>query len=90
VITLTMSLARVLGPKIRVNAVAPGFVAGEFLQEGLGDRYEEAIKKRADESVLRKVCEPGDVAEAIASLISGSDLVTGQNLVCDGGTLLGK
>jgi 3-oxoacyl-[acyl-carrier protein] reductase len=49
VITLTMSLARVLGPKIRVNAVAPGFVAGEFLQEGLGDRYEEVPSSASSE-----------------------------------------
>lgn len=32
VINLTISLARVLGPKVRVNAVAPGFIAGEWLQ----------------------------------------------------------
>jgi 3-oxoacyl-[acyl-carrier protein] reductase len=38
VIALTLSLARSLGPANRVNAVAPGFIAGEWLQEGLGDR----------------------------------------------------
>ena len=90
VITLTMSLARVLGPDVRVNAVAPGFIAGEWLQEGLGSRYEAAKKVREEEAVLGKVCTPEDVADAILSLITGSDLVTGQNLVCDGGTLLGK
>ena len=30
--------ARALAPEIRVNSVAPGFIAGEWLQEGLGDR----------------------------------------------------
>ncbi|MEZ5277923.1 MAG: SDR family oxidoreductase [Opitutaceae bacterium] len=89
VITLTLSLARVFGPRIRVNAVAPGFIAGEWLQEGLGEGYEEARKARADAAVLKKVCTPEDVAAAIVSIITGSDLVTGQNLVCDGGTLLG-
>lgn len=88
VITLTMSLARVFGPDIRVNAVAPGFIAGEWLQEGLGDRYDAAVKEREAAAVLGAVCAPEDVADAIVSLITGSDLVTGQNLVCDGGSLL--
>jgi 3-oxoacyl-[acyl-carrier protein] reductase len=35
-ITMTMSLARVLGPEIRVNAVCPGFIEGEWLAEGMG------------------------------------------------------
>jgi len=90
VITLTMSLARAMGPNIRVNAVAPGFIAGEWLQEGLGPRFEAAKKEREDAAVLGQVCTPEDVADAIVSLITGSDLVTGQNLICDGGTLLGK
>ncbi len=34
---------------------------------------------------LGKVCEPEDVADAVLSLILGSDLVTGQTLHCDGG-----
>ena len=37
VINLTLSLARTLGPKIRVNAVAPGFIEGDWLQQGLGE-----------------------------------------------------
>jgi len=87
VITLTISLARVFGPAIRVNSVAPGFIAGEWLQEGLGSRYEMAVKESEAAAVLGKVCTPGDVADAILSIITGSDLVTGQNLVCDGGML---
>jgi 3-oxoacyl-[acyl-carrier protein] reductase len=85
---LTLTLARALAPRIRVNAVAPGFIAGEWLKQGLGDGYEaikEAFERR---SPLNKVCEPGDVADAIVSLIGGSDLVTGQVLACEGGVLL--
>lgn len=88
-INLTISLARVLGPKIRVNSVAPGFIAGEWLQKGLGAEYEKAKAARAKINVLGKVCEPEDIAAAIMSFITGSDLITGQTLVCDGGTIIG-
>ena len=88
-INLTLSLARALGPNIRVNSVAPGFIAGEWLQKGLGADYETAKSAREKMNVLGKVCEPEDIAAAILSLITGSDLITGQTLVCDGGTLLG-
>lgn len=88
-INMTISLARALGPSIRVNSVAPGFIAGEWLQKGLGADYETAKSARASLNVLGKVCEPEDIAAAILSLITGSDLVTGQTLVCDGGMLLG-
>jgi 3-oxoacyl-[acyl-carrier protein] reductase len=88
-INLTISLARVLAPKIRVNAVAPGFIAGEWLKKGLGANYEAAKQARESQAVLGKVCQPEDVAAAILSLVTGSDLVTGQTLVCDGGSLIG-
>jgi 3-oxoacyl-[acyl-carrier protein] reductase len=84
-INMTVSLARALGPKVRVNAVAPGFITGRWLEQGLGRAY-EAIKQRCENTTpLRAVCEPQDVADAILSLITGSRLVTGQTLVCDGG-----
>ncbi|MFN4261787.1 MAG: SDR family NAD(P)-dependent oxidoreductase [Gemmataceae bacterium] len=88
VITLTKALARVLAPKIRVNAVAPGFVTGEWMRQGLGDRYEQAQREWASAVPLERACQPEDVADAIMSLITGSDLVTGQTLVCDGGALI--
>ena len=88
-INMTISLARALGPTIRVNSVAPGFIAGEWLQKGLGADYEAAKGAREKLNVLGKVCEPEDIAAAILSIITGSDLVTGQTLVCDGGMLVG-
>ena len=45
----------------------------------------QAIEKRAP---LGKVCEPSDVAQAIMSFVTGSQLVTGQVLVVDGGMLI--
>lgn len=85
---LTVSLARALSPEIRVNAVAPGFIEGRWLRQGLGAAYDGA--KQALESVLPlgRVCQPEDVAAAILSIVAGSDMVTGQILVCDGGMLI--
>jgi NAD(P)-dependent dehydrogenase (short-subunit alcohol dehydrogenase family) len=83
---LTVMLARSLGPKIRVNAVAPGFITGRWLREGLGEPIYEAMKKGLEgRTPLQRVCDPEDVRDAILSLIEGSDLVTGQVLVVDGG-----
>jgi 3-oxoacyl-[acyl-carrier protein] reductase len=85
---LTITLARALAPEIRVNAVAPGFITGRWLEGGLGAGYaavKQAIEKRAP---LGKVCEPSDVAHAILGFVTGSQLVTGQVLVVDGGMLI--
>ena len=88
-INLTISLARVLGPKIRVNSVAPGFIAGRWTQEGLGSNYEAVKEARANRAVLGRVCQPEDVAAAILGIITGSDMITGQTIMCDGGALIG-
>jgi 3-oxoacyl-[acyl-carrier protein] reductase len=89
-INLTLSLARALAPAIRVNAVAPGFITGRWLQGGLGANYEAARQRTADNALLKRVSDPEDIAEAIVSLIAGSDLVTGQVIVCDGGVHIGR
>lgn len=86
--TLTLSLARTLAPKIRVNAVAPGFITGRWMKAGFGERYERTKQESERRTLLGKVCDPEDVALAILSLITGSDLVTGQILPCEGGYLL--
>ena len=85
---LTVILARALAPKIRVNAVAPGFITGRWLAQGLGPAYEPIKKAMEQRAPLKRVCEPDDVAAAILSLVAGSDLVTGQVLPVDGGMLI--
>ncbi len=83
---LTVILARVLGPKVRVNAVAPGFITGRWLREGLGEQVYDAVKQGMEGRVpLGRVCDPEDVRDAILSLLEGSELVTGQVLLVDGG-----
>jgi 3-oxoacyl-[acyl-carrier protein] reductase len=71
-----------------VNAVAPGFITGRWLADGLGPAY-EPVKRALEQRVpLGRVCDPEDVAAAILSLVTGSDLVTGQILAVDGGMLI--
>ncbi len=85
---LTVSLARTLAPHIRVNGVAPGFIAGRWTQAGLGPNYDR-VKEAYDQSLpLGRVCEPEDVAACILSLITGSTLVTGQTLTVDSGMMI--
>ena len=86
--TLTLALARTLAPKIRVNAVCPAFITGEWLKEGLGGAYEPTKKYWESRAVLGKVCEPQDVASTVMSLIEGFALVTGQLIPVEGGQML--
>ena len=82
---LTVSLARTLAPEIRVNGVAPGFIAGRWTQKGLGDRY-DTIKDAYEKTLpLQTVCTPDDIAAGIVSLVEGSRVVTGQTLTIDAG-----
>lgn len=83
---MTVALARALAPEIRVNAVAPGFIDTRWWKDR--DGY-EAVKHFATERTpLKKVCQPGDVADVVLGLLR-SDLVTGQVVVVDGGMTLG-
>jgi 3-oxoacyl-[acyl-carrier protein] reductase len=86
--SLTCTLGRALAPKIRVNAVAPGFIDGEWLQAGLGAAYEATKKYWEQRNPLGRVSTPDDVAAAILALIEGGDLVTGQILAVEGGALI--
>lgn len=89
-LNMTVALARVCAPKVRVNAVAPGFIEGDWLRQGLGQGYDMVKKHCEDRAALHKVCQPEDVAAAILSLVIGSQLITGQTVVVDGGMLIGS
>ncbi len=84
-VSLTINTARVLGPEIRVNCVAPGFIDGRWLRSGIGANYDVARDRAAQNAVLKAVTTPDDIAQVIVSLIAGADLVTGQTIVVDGG-----
>jgi 3-oxoacyl-[acyl-carrier protein] reductase len=85
---LTVSLARTLAPKIRVNASAPGFIAGSWTQKGLGEKYDKIKQAYENTLPLGRVCLPEDIANGILSLVTGSAMVTGQTLTVDGGMMI--
>ena len=80
---------RVLGPEIRVNAVCPGFIEGEWLAEGMGQAvYDQTRAYLRAKTPLQVTCTAETVAESILSFIDSHSVVTGQHLVLDGGHLL--
>ena len=85
VVNLTKTLAWNLGPEIRVNAVAPGWMDGDWMQRMLKDKYEDLMGKRAKATPLRRVVTADDVAETMMSLIESNRFVTGEVIVVDGG-----
>jgi 3-oxoacyl-[acyl-carrier protein] reductase len=85
VVNLTKTLAWNLGPEIRVNAVAPGWMEGEWMERMLGDKYDDLMGKRAKQTPLRRCVTADDVAETMLSLITANRFVTGEIVVIDGG-----
>jgi 3-oxoacyl-[acyl-carrier protein] reductase len=85
VISLTKTLAGALGPQIRVNAVAPGWMEGEWMQARLGENYDRLMQRRARMTPLGRCVTPTDVAATIVSLVTSNPFVTGEVVVVDGG-----
>src|SRR2546422_294020 len=81
VVSLPRTLSRVLAPEVRVNAVAPGWIAGEWMQRTLGDDYERLMERRATWTPMKRNVTVEDVAETIFSLISSNPFVTGETIV---------
>lgn len=87
--TMTLSLARVLGPQIRVNAICPGFVQGEWLKEGMGtENYDRMLSGLRQTAPLADTATPERVAEAVLGVVSGMDWTTGETILVDGGAHL--
>jgi 3-oxoacyl-[acyl-carrier protein] reductase len=84
--TMSVSLARALGPDIRVNVVAPGYVRTPWQVAAHGAAGAEARERQfAEKAPLKAAPEPQDVADAIAWLIEGARRVTGEIIYVDGG-----
>src|SRR5215469_2462372 len=85
VVSLTRTLSRVLAPEIRVNAVAPGWIAGEWMERTLGDNYDRLMQRRAQHTPMQRNVTLADVAESIFALATSHPFTTGETLVIDGG-----
>jgi len=78
---LTRSLARELGPEVRVNAIAPGPVMWPE-----DDSFDEVARQRViAHTLLRRAGEPDDIARAVYFLVAEAPYVTGQIIAVDGG-----
>ncbi|MEO5902802.1 MAG: SDR family oxidoreductase [Gemmatimonadaceae bacterium] len=83
VVKMTESLARVFGPKFRVNAIAPGAVL-------LPDEWDaEQAKRFASTTPLRRIGSPDDAVAAMLYLLEAK-YVTGETIVVDGGRRIRK
>ena len=84
--TMTFSLARALGPDVRLNIVAPGYVRTPWQIAAHGaEGAADLERKFAERAPLKAAAEPQDVADAIVWLIEGARRVTGEILYVDGG-----
>jgi 3-oxoacyl-[acyl-carrier protein] reductase len=83
-VMMTRELAKGLGPDIRVNGIAPGWVGGSSWECG----WDDADARAAEATLpLRRIGMPADYAEAIVYLCAGAGYMTGQTMIVDGGML---
>jgi pteridine reductase len=81
---LTRSLAKDLGPDIRVNGVSPGAIL--WPDEGMSEALRAAIIKQ---TALKRSGEPEDIANTVLFLVRDAPYITGQIIAVDGGRSVG-
>jgi pteridine reductase len=79
-VMLTKSLARELGPEIRVNGIAPGPVLWPE-----GDMQEALKRDIIDKTALKRPGSPQDIARTALFLAADAPYITGQIIAVDGG-----
>lgn len=89
--TMTISLARVLGPKIRINALCPGFIDTPWHEKGLPKEIVERLREGTKRATpLQAASTAEDIADAgLFFLSDASRHVTGETLLVDAGLHLG-
>ena len=88
---MTKSLAHVLAPEIRINAVVPGMIQTRWLKAGMGDEAYQAMLQAASEiTPLKRVATADEVAEALVWFLEGATVITGETLIVDAGLHLGQ
>ena len=83
--TLTLSMARVLAPEVRVNAVCPVLVEQGFVERLAPESFAERRARQIAVSPLRRIGHPDEVAEAIHWLIAHATMQTGSIVELDFG-----
>jgi pteridine reductase len=81
---LTRSLAKDLGPHIRVNGVSPGAIL--WPDEGMSDALRAGIIKQ---TALKRSGQPEDIANTVLFLVRDAPYITGQIIAVDGGRSVG-
>jgi len=82
--TMTLSLARVLGPAIRVLCVSPAAVATDFV----AGRGRPQLEKIAEGTPLKRVVQPEDIARTVMACITHLKVSTGARIIADAGRFL--
>ena len=81
---MTKSLARVLGPNIRVVAVSPGAVDTGFVP----GRTSEMVERAAQRTPLKRMVQADEVAQTVMAAVTLMTATTGSILLVEGGSLL--
>jgi NAD(P)-dependent dehydrogenase (short-subunit alcohol dehydrogenase family) len=91
-VTMTLSLARALAPKIRVNAICPGYIDTPWFGKGMPPEAVEGLRRGAAASTpLQLASKPEDIAgSAIFFASPAARHVTGETLLVDAGSHLGR
>ena len=79
---LTRSLARELGPEVRVNGIAPGTI---IWPDDEAWKDELSRQRIMNQTALKRIGDPDDIAKAVEFLLTSAPYVTGQVLAVDGG-----
>ena len=85
--TMTLSLAKALGPEIRVNTVCPGFIGtGWFLDRFGEETFNRIVKDQEDITPLKRAGTPDDIAKSVIFFcLEGGEHITGETLISDAG-----
>jgi 3-oxoacyl-[acyl-carrier protein] reductase len=84
IVNVTAALAKEFAPEIAVNAVSPGFT-----ETDITENWTDAVWQQTKTSLLGRIGQPEELAEAIAFLASDqASFITGQTLIVDGGYMI--
>ena len=81
---LTRSLAKDLGPEVRVNGVAPGAIL--WPETGMSEELRPSILQH---TAMKRAGDPQDIASAVLFLVRDAPSLTGEIIAVDGGRSVG-